>query len=1201
MLCYFQDFEKLCLFFFRIAIASLDLFLICSYFWPNFSLNVLTKLFKELLSSGDANKLQERHRMLIRHLVSAIDATKSDVEERLKKVSVDRISMALLPKNSIDDVGPDEIPTALSSKGNGDCLYNSASILICGNELLACLLRALVSIELVIHRSYYSNHPYIEEKQSVLPDKNVFEACMKSLSTKDTTKEEAVVKEAITNCNALTWSSMMCLLALSSVIQSRIKSIYPNTSNYYAVMFNGFVYPRVTASEPDKHIMWTKSTSLETVGGSFKSNHFVPIVAIHRSEQTKRKLKKKHTPVSKKKKASITTATPPLHELFPPMETKPSTQSTIKNCFFRTKLSDLSPTQSASNTSDPIRLQSTSKSEHSQSLSDQFDSIIPDMSEELSPLQSNPTQSVPGSSSSTSQASSSQSNPESLDPGPSSSSPSNPQQPHSSQSNLDERTSQSFHEAQTRSSQTNDIYSVFETVSSFTDSERLEFIKNCRPPVDDFVFPCSGSRNSRCQASWLKENDWLLYSKSADSLYCLSCVMFPSRGGQEPKLCSKSGMRAWPSAKSKIASHKTAPNHETSHAKLLAFKVNRKDPTKAVHMMGNKAEVERMKKNRVRLKTIIKCVVFLGKQGLAFRGHREDKDHSEDPNTNPGNFKALLQLLESTGNPDITYLLRNAPRNAKYTSKTIYEQIIDVLGESVTEKLIDDVKKAKFFSILADETQDVSNQEQMALVIRFVDEKTDKVREEFIKFVRCDKGLSGEALSKLILDTIDSLGLSMTKCRGQGYDGAGSMVGCKKGTAARISNLYPKVIFIHCFSHRLNLSVMKIINVQVVRDMFDNVRIISDFFNNSTKRYERFLEVIEKCMPADDALTKLINICRTRWVQRIEGLSRFKDAYKATFTALKTIGTNEQFHGTEWNAESRATATSLGLLMQKFEFIVALVVSHELIQYVHSLTVSLQSSTLAIVEAYQSVATVIETLEGLKVNIDDHHQRWYDEAVRLAATIDVKPSTKRTCFFQRNRDNTPADNTCEYYRRSITIPVLNEMIEDLRRRFTPENLVFIGGFYCIPQLMNKCAGEWKAKVLTFMKAYRDDMPNYDSCQAELDCWTTFWMTHFEGDLPDTLDKTLQYTKSSMYPNIHTVLLLLGTIPVTTCTCERCMSVLRRLKTYLRSSMEQDRFNDLSVLQIHYGIDIDEDDVLDQLVAKYPKRIKMANILIDNID
>ena len=55
-------------------------------------------------------------------------------------------------------------------------------------------------------------------------------------------------------------------------------------------------------------------------------------------------------------------------------------------------------------------------------------------------------------------------------------------------------------------------------------------------------------------------------------------------------------------------------------------------------------------------------------------------------------------------------------------------------------------------------------------------------------------------------------------------------------------------------------------------------------------------------------------------------------------------------------------------------------------------------------------------------------------------------------------------------------------------------------------------------------------------------------------------------------------------------------MLRRLKTYLRAQMAQERFSDLALIHIHYGLEIDVDDVLNRLIIKYPKRIKMKNIL-----
>ena len=46
----------------------------------------------------------------------------------------------------------------------------------------------------------------------------------------------------------------------------------------------------------------------------------------------------------------------------------------------------------------------------------------------------------------------------------------------------------------------------------------------------------------------------------------------------------------------------------------------------------------------------------------------------------------------------------------------------------------------------------------------------------------------------------------------------------------------------------------------------------------------------------------------------------------------------------------------------------------------------------------------------------------------------------------------------------ITIFWLNEVVNDLESRFSPDNIPVIKGFYCIPSLMMKKPSEWKMNV-----------------------------------------------------------------------------------------------------------------------------------------
>ena len=66
----------------------------------------------------------------------------------------------------------------------------------------------------------------------------------------------------------------------------------------------------------------------------------------------------------------------------------------------------------------------------------------------------------------------------------------------------------------------------------------------------------------------------------------------------------------------------------------------------------------------------------------------------------------------------------------------------------IRQKLVDEVREAHFFSILADETTDCSNKEQLTLVLRFVDGQ-NQIREEFFAFLEAPS-TTGEALADLL-------------------------------------------------------------------------------------------------------------------------------------------------------------------------------------------------------------------------------------------------------------------------------------------------------------------------------------------------------------------------------------------------------------------------------------------------------------------
>ena len=85
-------------------------------------------------------------------------------------------------------------------------------------------------------------------------------------------------------------------------------------------------------------------------------------------------------------------------------------------------------------------------------------------------------------------------------------------------------------------------------------------------------------------------------------------------------------------------------------------------------------------------------------------------------------------------------LFKDCLSNQTYRSKTIQNEIIEICGAYISDAIVSEIKKAKYFSILA---IDCFNVEQLAIVLRFVDDSL-KIREEFVAFFRCKHDLSGE-------------------------------------------------------------------------------------------------------------------------------------------------------------------------------------------------------------------------------------------------------------------------------------------------------------------------------------------------------------------------------------------------------------------------------------------------------------------------
>ena len=720
-----------------------------------------------------------------------------------------------------------------------------------------------------------------------------------------------------------------------------------------------------------------------------------------------------------------------------------------------------------------------------------------------------------------------------------------------------------------------------------TEQQKYDILCNVWRPSENYSFPINENKR-KFHYGWLKIFPWLTYSEKFDGAFCLNCVLFGSESTimhntSKLQRLFKLPLKNWNVATARFRDHSEKSElHKTATTRTSLFRSYMEKKSTPIEAMLDKVRKQQIEENRKQLRPIVHAIFLCGRQDIALRGHRDDAKYYLSDDVNPGNFIEILKYGVICADQSLEEYFKSTPKNVTYKSKTTQN---DICGQLITNKITDEIREAKFFSVLADEAADCANVEQLSLVVRFVDSK-HQIREEFLGFVPCKNGLSGEAIANTIQDFLRDRGLSIDDCRGQGYDGAGNMAGRLSGAAARIQAVQDKAIYVHCNSHILNLCVASCCKELLVSNMMEHVRVVSEFFNFSPKRFELLVKTIEEMLPNANH-KRLINVCKTRWVARIDGLDVFIEVFTAIVRCFEIIKANID---DTWNPDSVKKAFYLFHATVSFSFIAPLVFVSRCLEVTRPLTVQLQDSALDAGSAREKVSRLYVQLEKVRNEVDVRHTRWFEEAESLAGSVGTLPEKPRTVERQRHRPNTPADSPSEYYRRVVTIPFLDHLKSQIQTRFSQNNLNVMDAVYGLPQNVLMYP-DWQTKFSKFLDMYKHDLPQPCFLDTELEMWSQRCQME-KGPLPSKLTDVLPFVDKISFPNIYTAFQIFATIPVTSCTCERSISVLRRLKTYLRSTMTETRLKGLALLNVHREIHLDTEEVIDEFAIRNPRRMML---------
>ena len=233
--------------------------------------------------------------------------------------------------------------------------------------------------------------------------------------------------------------------------------------------------------------------------------------------------------------------------------------------------------------------------------------------------------------------------------------------------------------------------------------------------------------------SWLDEfgPDGLVYSIEQDAAYCKYCRLFP--GGERGLLVEKP-FRKWKDAIREFNAHFRAMQvdktkgchgnklHMSAVLRATEFIKHMESDQLPINQVMSTKSQEQIKSNRQVVKSVAQTVHFLAKQNLSLCGHRDDEQYYNKEGVNPGNFQELLKFQCESGDSCLRLHFEEGNKNVTYRSKTIQNQLIQIMGDQILEGIIAKVQTAKFFAVSADEATDRGLQTQLTMTLHYVDE-----------------------------------------------------------------------------------------------------------------------------------------------------------------------------------------------------------------------------------------------------------------------------------------------------------------------------------------------------------------------------------------------------------------------------------------------------------------------------------------------
>lgn len=734
--------------------------------------------------------------------------------------------------------------------------------------------------------------------------------------------------------------------------------------------------------------------------------------------------------------------------------------------------------------------------------------------------------------------------------------------------------------------------------------------------------------------------DWLSYSLSTDKVFCIHCLLYGINiHGMALKSWTKDGFSTWINGLSRIINHEVSISHITSTIKV-------KTRTKCLPLLPSMEHKRKcqISMNRQIVSELIAIVIFLAHHNLGLRGHNEKWSNA----LSKGNFKDLVLLMSKHSgslSEHVTKLQSKGKKELSFVSWERQNQLIDSIAQNIASQIQTNVKQSKFFSIAIDSTLDTSRKEQVSFIIRYVCPNTGSIFERLLA-IQESPNTCGNDLFSLFINVMGNYNIEwINDLVGQSYDGASNMRGMYNGLQALVKAKNKRATFVWCHAHRLNLVVKELVSSSVDSvNLFGNLETLYSFIWCAKKRVALYRQFQEKLNNNSEKhqLMALKRVCTTRWSSHSTSLDTVLKTYSPIIDTLKYI---QKYEGTG-DAKTGATASGLLDYFTSYRFLLTAFAFQKIFRILEPVNKLLQAKDLDLMAAVVLIENAKYKICMINCRDTDSFSEVVLAAEQFSETIDVAfvalptPRCRRVPKLsgELQRDEPITDPItkfkieCYYGALDIIQNELNdrfgndeaELLKDLsllsKKRIlelknSPNSLPkdafkivceLYSTFLHYDDLVNEyqqfCSNFLELEKSILLPEYlhnkesESDESDYEDGfdniygiieQDEIENQPVFVTRNFEnlGSMRKLFKLFCVSQLKNVFLNLHTLLHIAVTLPVSSCSVERSFSKLKLVKTKLRTTMKEKRLESLLKITCEQDCVPNVENVIDNFANK----------------